>query len=120
MRGVCEVCVGVSVELVDSFDPLFTNRGAFRETVFLIYFFLYTGDIREEMIESFMAEGSDKFLFLLSTRAGGLGLNLQKVRSNALLSNKGSCVCVCMCVCVCVCACACGSPCVSVPVSMCR
>ena len=37
--SVCEVCVrcvGVSVELVDSFDPLFTNRGAFRETVFLI------------------------------------------------------------------------------------
>eukprot|EP00918_Siedleckia_nematoides_P067476 GHVU01146899.1.p1 GENE.GHVU01146899.1~~GHVU01146899.1.p1 ORF type:complete len:911 (+),score=240.26 GHVU01146899.1:124-2856(+) len=37
-----------------------------------------SGDIREEMIENFMAEGSDKFLFLLSTRAGGLGLNLQK------------------------------------------
>lgn len=36
------------------------------------------GDIREEMIESFMKEDSDKFIFLLSTRAGGLGLNLQK------------------------------------------
>uniref|UniRef100_A0A6U2D0V6 Uncharacterized protein n=2 Tax=Hemiselmis andersenii TaxID=464988 RepID=A0A6U2D0V6_HEMAN len=36
------------------------------------------GDVREEMIESFMAPDSDKFLFLLSTRAGGLGLNLQK------------------------------------------
>mmetsp|Transcript_9541 Transcript_9541/g.23280 ORF Transcript_9541/g.23280 Transcript_9541/m.23280 type:complete len:1000 (-) Transcript_9541:139-3138(-) len=37
-----------------------------------------SGEIREEMIEDFMAPGSDKFLFLLSTRAGGLGLNLQK------------------------------------------
>ena len=37
-----------------------------------------SGDIREQMIEDFMKEGSDKHLFLLSTRAGGLGLNLQK------------------------------------------
>ena len=37
-----------------------------------------SGDIREEMIESFMKEDSEKFIFLLSTRAGGLGLNLQK------------------------------------------
>ncbi len=36
------------------------------------------GDTREEMIDSFMQDESDKFLFLLSTRAGGLGLNLQK------------------------------------------
>ena len=36
------------------------------------------GDTREEMIDNFMQEDSDKFLFLLSTRAGGLGLNLQK------------------------------------------
>ncbi len=36
------------------------------------------GDTREEMIDSFMQDDSDKFLFLLSTRAGGLGLNLQK------------------------------------------
>lgn len=28
------------------------------------------------MIEAFMRPGSDKFIFLLSTRAGGLGLNL--------------------------------------------
>eukprot|EP00961_Rhodomonas_salina_P167658 2259710-Rhodomonas_salina.1 len=33
---------------------------------------------REVQIEDFMSEGSDKLLFLLSTRAGGLGLNLQK------------------------------------------
>jgi SWI/SNF-related matrix-associated actin-dependent regulator of chromatin subfamily A member 5 len=32
---------------------------------------------REERINSFNAPGSDKFLFLLSTRAGGLGINLQ-------------------------------------------
>mmetsp|Transcript_72056 Transcript_72056/g.116866 ORF Transcript_72056/g.116866 Transcript_72056/m.116866 type:complete len:1020 (+) Transcript_72056:69-3128(+) len=36
------------------------------------------GEVREEMIEDFMRDDSDKFLFLLSTRAGGLGLNLQK------------------------------------------
>eukprot|EP00802_Teleaulax_amphioxeia_P001899 Tamp_01901.p1 GENE.Tamp_01901~~Tamp_01901.p1 ORF type:complete len:1009 (+),score=374.13 Tamp_01901:206-3028(+) len=37
-----------------------------------------SGDVREEMIEDFMRDDSDKFVFLLSTRAGGLGLNLQK------------------------------------------
>lgn len=31
---------------------------------------------REMQIDSFMAEGSDRFIFLLSTRAGGLGINL--------------------------------------------
>lgn len=31
---------------------------------------------RETMMRDFNAEGSDKFLFLLSTRAGGLGINL--------------------------------------------
>jgi len=31
---------------------------------------------REEQIEDFMNEKSDKFIFLLSTRAGGLGINL--------------------------------------------
>lgn len=34
------------------------------------------GDDRENMIDSFNAEGSEKFIFLLSTRAGGLGINL--------------------------------------------
>jgi SWI/SNF-related matrix-associated actin-dependent regulator of chromatin subfamily A member 5 len=33
-------------------------------------------ETRERMIEEFNAEGSDKFIFLLSTRAGGLGINL--------------------------------------------
>jgi SWI/SNF-related matrix-associated actin-dependent regulator of chromatin subfamily A member 5 len=31
---------------------------------------------REEQIEDFMSETSNKFVFLLSTRAGGLGINL--------------------------------------------
>lgn len=31
---------------------------------------------REMQIDAFMAEESDKFVFLLSTRAGGLGINL--------------------------------------------
>eukprot|EP00960_Hanusia_phi_P022568 667573-Hanusia_phi.AAC.1 len=35
------------------------------------------GEERQEAISEFMREGSDRFLFLLSTRAGGLGLNLQ-------------------------------------------
>eukprot|EP01094_Clydonella_sp_ATCC50884_P011180 TRINITY_DN2098_c0_g1_i2.p1 TRINITY_DN2098_c0_g1~~TRINITY_DN2098_c0_g1_i2.p1 ORF type:complete len:532 (-),score=181.27 TRINITY_DN2098_c0_g1_i2:92-1687(-) len=34
------------------------------------------GDVREEAIDSFNKEGSEKFVFLLSTRAGGLGINL--------------------------------------------
>ena len=35
-----------------------------------------SGDDRENAIDSFNAEGSEKFIFLLSTRAGGLGINL--------------------------------------------
>jgi len=34
------------------------------------------GDQREDSIESFNKPNSDKFAFLLSTRAGGLGINL--------------------------------------------
>ncbi len=34
-------------------------------------------DARRGLIDSFNAPGSDKFLFLISTKAGGLGLNLQ-------------------------------------------
>lgn len=30
----------------------------------------------ESQIEDFTRDGSDKFIFLLSTRAGGLGINL--------------------------------------------
>lgn len=33
-------------------------------------------DDRERYIEDFTKENSDKFIFLISTRAGGLGLNL--------------------------------------------
>ena len=42
-------------------------------------------DTREESIDAFNAPDSDKFLFLLSTRAGGLGINLQV--SNKLQKN---------------------------------
>jgi SWI/SNF-related matrix-associated actin-dependent regulator of chromatin subfamily A member 5 len=31
---------------------------------------------RDQQIETFMSEDSPKFVFLLSTRAGGLGINL--------------------------------------------
>jgi SWI/SNF-related matrix-associated actin-dependent regulator of chromatin subfamily A member 5 len=34
------------------------------------------GEKRDSQMEEFNAEGSDKFAFLLSTRAGGLGINL--------------------------------------------
>lgn len=34
-------------------------------------------EAREEYIDAYNAPGSDKFIFLLSTRAGGLGINLQ-------------------------------------------
>ena len=36
-----------------------------------------TYDEREDRIQAFNKEGSEKFIFLLSTRAGGLGINLQ-------------------------------------------
>ena len=36
-----------------------------------------THDVREDSIDAYNAEGSEKFVFLLSTRAGGLGINLQ-------------------------------------------
>ncbi|GMI09136.1 hypothetical protein TrVE_jg12629 [Triparma verrucosa] len=36
-----------------------------------------TYDVREDSIDKFNAPNSDKFCFLLSTRAGGLGINLQ-------------------------------------------
>jgi len=35
-----------------------------------------SGEDRENMIDSYNAPGSEKFIFLLSTRAGGLGINL--------------------------------------------
>lgn len=36
-----------------------------------------TGERRDEQMHEFNEEGSSKFAFLLSTRAGGLGINLQ-------------------------------------------
>jgi SWI/SNF-related matrix-associated actin-dependent regulator of chromatin subfamily A member 5 len=35
-----------------------------------------SGEDRDNAITEFNKEGSDKFIFLLSTRAGGLGINL--------------------------------------------
>ena len=35
-----------------------------------------SGEDRESQIEEYNREGTDKFIFLLSTRAGGLGINL--------------------------------------------
>ena len=36
-----------------------------------------TYEMREDYIEAYNAPNSEKFIFLLSTRAGGLGINLQ-------------------------------------------
>lgn len=36
-----------------------------------------SSDVRRKSIEHFNAEGSPDFAFLLSTRAGGLGINLE-------------------------------------------
>ena len=36
-----------------------------------------TGERRDEQMHEFNEDGSSKFAFLLSTRAGGLGINLQ-------------------------------------------
>ena len=38
-----------------------------------------SGEDRDASIDSFNKEGSEKFMFLLSTRAGGLGINLATV-----------------------------------------
>merc|ERR1719400_1974619 len=35
-----------------------------------------TGTVRQDAIDRFNAEGAEQFIFLLSTRAGGLGINL--------------------------------------------
>merc|ERR1712029_363730 len=35
-----------------------------------------TGNLRQDSIDRFNAEGAEQFVFLLSTRAGGLGINL--------------------------------------------
>lgn len=35
-----------------------------------------SGEDREYQIDDYNSEGSEKFIFLLSTRAGGLGINL--------------------------------------------
>ena len=63
------------------------------------------------MIDLYNQENSPKFVFLLSTRAGGLGINLYTADVVILYDSDwnpqvcaGVCVCVCMCL-VCLCAC---------------
>eukprot|EP00276_Gloeochaete_wittrockiana_P007482 CAMPEP_0184664646 /NCGR_PEP_ID=MMETSP0308-20130426/53797_1 /TAXON_ID=38269 /ORGANISM="Gloeochaete witrockiana, Strain SAG 46.84" /LENGTH=1546 /DNA_ID=CAMNT_0027108181 /DNA_START=71 /DNA_END=4711 /DNA_ORIENTATION=+ len=45
------------------------------------------GDLRQKAVESFTQEGSEAFVFLLSTRAGGLGLNLFSADTVILLDS---------------------------------
>ena len=40
--------------------------------------------MRDSQMEEFNADGSEKFLFLLSTRAGGLGINLATADSKCI------------------------------------
>jgi SWI/SNF-related matrix-associated actin-dependent regulator of chromatin subfamily A member 5 len=42
-------------------------------------------DTRERSIDAFNKKGSEKFCFILSTRAGGLGINLQVSNVQALV-----------------------------------
>ena len=35
-----------------------------------------SGELRDSQMDEFNAPGSEKFVFMLSTRAGGLGINL--------------------------------------------
>jgi SWI/SNF-related matrix-associated actin-dependent regulator of chromatin subfamily A member 5 len=43
--------------------------------------------LREEQIEAFQAPGSDKQIFILSTRAGGLGINLHAANNVILFDS---------------------------------
>jgi len=50
-----------------------------------------TGERRDEQMHEFNEEGSSKFCFLLSTRAGGLGINLQTA-DIVILYDRYACV----------------------------
>ena len=76
---------------------------------------------RQSQINSFNMPGSSKFIFMLSTRAGGLGINLATANIVILYDSDWNpqvdlqaMVCVCVCVCACVCMRVCVSVCVYV------
>ena len=84
---------------------------------------------RQKLLEMFCSPTSEHFLFMLSTRAGGLGLNLQvadtviifdsdwnphQVNALYMICACELCVCVCVCVCMCVCVCLCVCVCANV------
>jgi SNF2 family DNA or RNA helicase len=56
------------------------------------------GEVRQELVDKFNAPGSDIFAFLLTTRAGGIGLNLGTVAvfglCGAWICEQMQCVCV--------------------------
>ena len=63
---------------------------------------------RKELLELFTSPDSPYYFFLLSTRAGGLGLNLQVADTVIIFDSDWNphqvwCVCVCMCACVYAC-----------------
>ncbi len=51
-------------------------------------------DDRTRMINEYNAPGSDKFVFMLSTRAGGLGINLATADVVVIYDRFAQCVCV--------------------------
>ena len=69
------------------------------------------GTLRQAAIDRFSKPDSDRFVFLLCTRAGGLGINLTAAdtviiydsdwnpQNDIQVVNVYLCVCVCVCVC---------------------
>jgi SNF2 family DNA or RNA helicase len=79
-----------------------------------------SGNRRDAAIARYCAKDSDRFVFMLSTRAGGVGLNLAAADTIILFDSDWNpqqdmqvraCACVCVRACVCVyenaCACVC-------------
>jgi SNF2 family DNA or RNA helicase len=86
-------------------------------------------DRREQMDEFNDPDNHEKFVFLLSTRAGGVGINLAAAGMYALkilsiIEYFHVCVfvhfyvyvriCICICMCICICICICTSMCICI------
>ena len=68
------------------------------------------GTLRQAAIDRFSKPDSDRFVFLLCTTAGGLGINLTAADTVIIYDSDwnpqtGNYICVCVCVSVCLCVC---------------